>query len=50
MQLQNNIWNTNFPQWYPFEEEDSDAQFRFEVRITAGKHKQLWREEEVRLL
>jgi len=29
--LQNNIWNVNFPQWYPFVEEDKDARYRFTV-------------------
>jgi len=42
--VQNNIWNTNFPQWYPFEgvlgygREDaalgSNAAFRFQMQIT----------------
>merc|ERR1712137_995283 len=29
--IQNNIWNTNFPQWYPFVDEDKDARYRFTV-------------------
>jgi hypothetical protein len=32
--LQNNIWNVNFPQWYPFESVDKDARFRFEVDVS----------------
>ena len=32
--IQNNIWNVNFPQWYPFVEEDKNARFRFQVVIT----------------
>lgn len=31
--LQNNIWNTNYPQWYPFVAEDADARYRFELRV-----------------
>ena len=31
---QNNIWNTNFPQFYPFAAADADARFRFELQIT----------------
>jgi hypothetical protein len=31
--LQNNIWNVNFPQWYPFIDGDKDARFRFEVEL-----------------
>ena len=31
--LHNNIWNTNFPQWYPFVEEDESALFRFELEF-----------------
>ena len=29
--IQNNIWNVNFPQWYPFVPKDKDAKFRFYV-------------------
>lgn len=25
--------NTNFPQWYPFTDEDADARFRFTVDV-----------------
>eukprot|EP00658_Telonema_sp_P-2_P085848 TRINITY_DN987_c0_g1_i3.p1 TRINITY_DN987_c0_g1~~TRINITY_DN987_c0_g1_i3.p1 ORF type:complete len:574 (-),score=102.35 TRINITY_DN987_c0_g1_i3:366-2087(-) len=32
--LQNNVWNTNFPQWYPFEPRDADARFRFQVTVS----------------
>ncbi len=31
--LVGNLWNTNYPFWYPFEEEDSSSQFRFEICI-----------------
>ena len=31
--LQNNIWNTNYPQWYPFVKEDADSRFRFELAV-----------------
>jgi len=31
MLLLNNIWNTNYPFWFPFEEEDSNLQFRFKL-------------------
>jgi hypothetical protein len=34
--LQNNIWNVNFPQWYPFENVDKDARFRFEIDISSS--------------
>ena len=27
--LVGNIWNTNYPFWYPFEERDASSQFRF---------------------
>jgi len=27
--LVGNIWNTNYPFWYPFVEEDGSSQFRF---------------------
>lgn len=33
--LHNNIWNVNFPLWYPFLEEDKDARYRFAVTVTA---------------
>ena len=32
--LQNNIWNTNYPQWYPFMPEDADLRFRFELLVS----------------
>ena len=28
-----NIWNTNYPFWYPFVKGDSSAQFRFGLRV-----------------
>ena len=31
--VQNNIWNVNFPQWYPFEKKDKDARFRFVIDV-----------------
>ena len=31
--IQNNIWNVNFPQWYPFVKEDKDARFRFIIDL-----------------
>ena len=31
--LQNNIWNVNFPQWYPFVDKDTNARFRFQVEL-----------------
>lgn len=31
--LQNNVWNVNFPQWYPFVEKDKDARYRFAVTV-----------------
>ena len=31
--VHNNIWNTNFPQWYPFVAKDKDARFRFQVDL-----------------
>jgi hypothetical protein len=29
--VQNNIWNTNYVMWYPFEPEDAASRFRFEL-------------------
>jgi len=31
--LVGNIWNTNYPFWYPFKEEDTSSQFRFRFRF-----------------
>ncbi len=31
--IQNNIWNTNFPQWYPFTPTDSASQARFQLNL-----------------
>ena len=31
--VQNNIWNTNFPQFYPFVKEDTELLARFTVRV-----------------
>ena len=31
--IQNNIWNTNYPQLYPFVADDADSRFRFELRV-----------------
>ena len=31
--VQNNIWNTNYPQWYPFVVDDADARYRFELAV-----------------
>eukprot|EP00742_Colponemidia_sp_Colp-10_P005273 GILJ01005632.1.p1 GENE.GILJ01005632.1~~GILJ01005632.1.p1 ORF type:complete len:745 (+),score=92.80 GILJ01005632.1:37-2271(+) len=31
--LYNNIWGTNYIMWYPFLEEDADAQFRFQLKF-----------------
>ena len=27
--LWNNLWGTNYPQWYPFEPADANAEYRF---------------------
>ncbi len=35
--LFNNIWNTNYPLWYPFLPEDKDVKFRFKIRIETDK-------------
>jgi hypothetical protein len=35
--LFNNIWNTNYPLWYPFVREDKDLKFRFQIRIESDK-------------
>eukprot|EP00966_Prymnesium_polylepis_P196108 4544711-Prymnesium_polylepis.2 len=35
--IQNNIWNTNYPQWYPFVPSDSDSRFRFELRVVEAR-------------
>jgi hypothetical protein len=34
--LSNNIWNTNWPLWYPWLDEDASARFRFEIRLGPG--------------
>eukprot|EP00729_Bicosta_minor_P022054 gene22054-118_t len=31
--LVGNIWNTNYPFWYPFIDEDSSSQFRFQFNF-----------------
>lgn len=31
--LANNVWNTNWPLWYPWREEDANARFRFVLRL-----------------
>jgi hypothetical protein len=31
--LSNNVWNTNWPLWYPWNDEDRNARFRFVVRL-----------------
>jgi len=33
--IYNNIWNTNYVLWYPFEEEDKDMKARFSLRFNA---------------
>jgi len=32
--LHDNIWNTNYPYWYPFVDDDKDMKYRFRVHIT----------------
>ncbi len=39
--LVGNIWNTNYPFWYPFEEDDTSSQFRFTWRFRTGKKEPL---------
>ena len=34
MMLFNNIWNTNYPFWLPFDEEARNLQFRFQLKLT----------------
>ncbi len=34
--LANNVWNTNWPLWYPWTDQDRDARFRFEIRLGGG--------------
>jgi len=31
--LWNNIWNTNYPLWYPFNPEDANLQYRYRVTL-----------------
>ena len=31
--LHNNLWNTNYPKWYPFLAGDESSSFRFEVEL-----------------
>jgi len=33
MVLFNNMWNTNYPFWFPFDEADKDLQFRFTLQF-----------------
>ena len=33
--LWNNIWGTNYPQWYPFDPKDSNIEYRFSVKYDA---------------
>jgi len=34
--LVDNVWNTNYPTWYPFTEGDDSSQFRFVISIRAS--------------
>lgn len=34
--LANNVWNTNWPLWYPWHDEDGNARFRFTLRFGDG--------------
>lgn len=34
--LANNVWNTNWPLWYPWLDEDRNARFRFRIVVGAG--------------
>ena len=36
--LHNNIWNTNYPLWYPFTEGEGDENFMSHYEITLGSH------------
>jgi hypothetical protein len=31
--LSNNVWNTNWPLWYPWRDDDENARFRFVLRL-----------------
>ena len=31
--LHNNVWNTNYPEWYPFVPGDADSRFRFALSV-----------------
>ena len=33
--VQNQIWNTNFPQWYPFDREDTEMLTRFQIQVSS---------------
>ena len=35
--LFNNIWGTNYPQWYPFEDADANMEFRFRMELSLEK-------------
>ena len=35
--IQNNIWNTNYPLWYPFVESDANVRSRFELEFVPAK-------------
>ena len=34
--LWNNVWGTNYPQWYPFNDVDANIEFRFAFNFTLG--------------
>lgn len=34
--VQNQIWNTNYPQWYPFDKEDTEILSRFVLRLKSS--------------
>jgi hypothetical protein len=34
----NNLWNTNYPEFYPFHQGDENSRFRFVLTVTGGNH------------
>jgi hypothetical protein len=44
--LHNNIWNTNYPDWFPFDDVGRNTIFRFSITLTSASAKKEEEEEE----
>ena len=38
--LWNNIWNTNYPDWFPFDDQGRDIKFRYTLTVNETKQNQ----------